>query len=305
MGWICIWAIFSLVPVWAFAQTTTPPAPEAIIQGILDQENSAQTLSDRLLISSNPFLGKPYLFEGPLGEGPQAYFDQDPLYRADGFDCTTFVETTLALALSRSLPEFQSTLNRIRYKDGVVGFTSRNHFVEIDWNPNNIAAGFFREVTQEVALPVDVLEAKRVISKKEWYQSLPASALQVQGLTEAEKQKRLNELHHAGDAFPDVESSIQFVKKSAFLTYQKHLPKNAVINVLRDIENPITHSLTRMVTHQVLLIQKNGLPVIRQASSKSTYKKVIEMSLEQYVQTQLDMPSVQGFNVLEILPQSF
>ncbi len=66
--------------------------------------------------------------QSPLGEGIAP--DADPLIRFDAFDCTTFVETVLANGN-------QKTLNQIRYKNGNVGFLTRNHFIESDWLTNN------------------------------------------------------------------------------------------------------------------------------------------------------------------------
>lgn len=75
------------------------------------------------------YLGAKYQID-PLGEarGP----DTDPLIRTDAFDCTTFVETSLASG-------DVDALTRIRYKNGVVDFKNRNHFIESDWIPNNSA----------------------------------------------------------------------------------------------------------------------------------------------------------------------
>ncbi len=61
----------------------------------------------------------PYMVD-PLGEGERGEFNNKPLYRFDGFDCTTFVETVIALALSRNADEFKDKINRVRYKDGIV-----------------------------------------------------------------------------------------------------------------------------------------------------------------------------------------
>ena len=73
------------------------------------------------------YVGTKYV-NNPLGEGFLP--DNDPIMRTDAFDCTTFVETALANGdLDR--------LNKIRYKDGIINFTNRNHFVETDWLPNN------------------------------------------------------------------------------------------------------------------------------------------------------------------------
>ncbi len=73
------------------------------------------------------YLGAAYVTD-PLGEG--AGYDTDPLIRTDAFDCTTFVETVLAGG-------DVGRLNQIRYRDGIIGFENRNHFIETDWLTNN------------------------------------------------------------------------------------------------------------------------------------------------------------------------
>lgn len=73
------------------------------------------------------YLGAKYI-ESPLGEEQEP--DTDPLIRTDGFDCTTFVETALA---NGNIDK----LTHIRYKDGEIGFLTRNHFIETDWLQNN------------------------------------------------------------------------------------------------------------------------------------------------------------------------
>jgi len=92
-------------------------------------------------------LGQPYR-AFLLGEFPFELRDPDPLYCLSASDCTTFVEQTYALAMSSDWPSFFRTLQRIRYKDGIIGFATRNHFVEADWNPNN--AWLFEEITDRL-----------------------------------------------------------------------------------------------------------------------------------------------------------
>jgi len=73
------------------------------------------------------YLGARYVAD-PLGEG--AGYDTDPLIRDDAFDCTTFVETVLAGGDA-------ARLNKIRYRNGIVAWENRNHFIETDWLSNN------------------------------------------------------------------------------------------------------------------------------------------------------------------------
>ncbi|HOS43418.1 MAG TPA: DUF1460 domain-containing protein [Armatimonadota bacterium] len=84
----------------------------------------------------------------PLGEGPGAVPDGDPLCDFGRVDCVTYVEQTLALALAKDQAGFAETLRRIRYKDGAVDFRARNHFFVSDWLPAN--AWCVRDVTAEV-----------------------------------------------------------------------------------------------------------------------------------------------------------
>ena len=81
-------------------------------------------------------VGTPY-HDGPLGEGPQAPYDTDPLIDLSRVDCVTFVEQSVALASASTLAEATEELQDYRYKDGQVDFLHRNHFMLVDWTPNN------------------------------------------------------------------------------------------------------------------------------------------------------------------------
>ena len=99
------------------------------------------------------YLGRTYLSD-PLGE--EAPPDSDPLMREDAFDCTTFIETALA---NGNLDK----LNKIRYRDGVVDFLNRNHFMETDWLQNN--SDFVADVTAEYG---NVAVRTVTIDKQNW-----------------------------------------------------------------------------------------------------------------------------------------
>ncbi len=104
---------------------------------------SSLSLPERLLAASRGFLGTRYL-ESPLGEGEGK--DPDPLLRYDAVDCLTFVEQTMALALSPRYDQVLPTLSRIRYAEQTV-YADRNHLMEAAWLPNNVRKGFLRDVT--------------------------------------------------------------------------------------------------------------------------------------------------------------
>lgn len=97
---------------------------------------SEPELRKRIAAIARRNIGQPYKLN-LLGEFPYELHDTLPLYSLAASDCLVFAEHTYAMALSASWEEFFWTLQRIRYKDGVIGVASRNHYMEVDWNINN------------------------------------------------------------------------------------------------------------------------------------------------------------------------
>lgn len=81
-------------------------------------------------------IGQPYSLH-LLGEFPWQLHDSLPMYSLQQSDCVVFAEHTYAMALSQSWEEFFWMLQRIRYRDGVIGVATRNHYTEMDWNVAN------------------------------------------------------------------------------------------------------------------------------------------------------------------------
>jgi hypothetical protein len=81
-------------------------------------------------------IGQPYKLN-LLGEFPFQVHDDLPMFSLDHSDCVVFAEHTYAMALSQSWEEFFWMLQRIRYRDGVIGVATRNHYTEMDWNVAN------------------------------------------------------------------------------------------------------------------------------------------------------------------------
>lgn len=93
-------------------------------------------LRKRIAAIGRQNIGQPYMLN-LLGEYPFQLHDTLPMFSLEKSDCTVFAEHTYAMALSRSWEEFFWMLQRIRYKDGVIGVATRNHYTELDWNINN------------------------------------------------------------------------------------------------------------------------------------------------------------------------
>jgi len=101
----------------------------------------------RAVFASGVLRGAPSL-PSPLGEGVPP--DADPRFRLDAFDCVTLVETAIALGNARSTAQAEALLDDIRYQ-GTPDFTHRNHYLEAQWLPANVAKGWIEEATFAVA----------------------------------------------------------------------------------------------------------------------------------------------------------
>ncbi|WP_082532495.1 N-acetylmuramoyl-L-alanine amidase-like domain-containing protein [Pelomonas sp. Root1237] len=100
------------------------------------QQQDQPALRQRIAALARKNIGQPYeLFL--LGEFPYETYDAQPLFDLSKSDCVVFVEHTYAMALSASWEEFFWMLQRIRYRDGVIGTATRNHYTEADWNVAN------------------------------------------------------------------------------------------------------------------------------------------------------------------------
>jgi hypothetical protein len=115
----------------------------AEVEQILKYAAGEPDLGTRIDRISALFLGRPYI-EGSLGGG--ADLAEELRVSLNAFDCVTFMESVLALALARTADEFIETIRRIRYKDGEIDWRRRNHYM-VDWASNNEGSRFIKNVT--------------------------------------------------------------------------------------------------------------------------------------------------------------
>lgn len=113
------------------ATDTTLVAASRIWKGLPSTD-----LATRLEAASRALLERPYLL-GPLGEGDSGLGEAKPRLRLDVFDCVTYLETSLMLAVSVDTSRFLTSMDSIRYLHGKVEWKSRNHFFEGEWLPRN------------------------------------------------------------------------------------------------------------------------------------------------------------------------
>ena len=288
----------------AFAGALT----EKDVQQLFEDVHYADTTL-RVEYISGKFLGTAYKLDG-FGEGEKGDYDQDPLYRFDAFDCTTLVETITALALSSNFEDFKNTLDRIRYKDGLVSYVTRNHFPSLDWIPNNVDAGFYEDITAAVAQEaiLDVATAEAVVDKRKWYASKTLEDLKVAETNKKKLKERLAQWRKEGRAFKKTLATLPYLKLADIFSegadrVLKFIPSGAIINIVRpgwNIRDKKTGKLITQlnISHQGFAIWKNSILYFREASLSAQI--VRESPLKEYLAQLLDSETIKGINILQI-----
>lgn len=108
---------------------------------------AALPVGQRMAAISQVLLGQPYVVDA-AGEGIAP--DTDPPARYDAFDCLTFVEEVLALALAGDPSSAAAVRTRLRYGDQAPSYETRRHFMLTQWIPGAIADGFLVDITDRL-----------------------------------------------------------------------------------------------------------------------------------------------------------
>jgi len=111
------------------------------VQQLLSKTKPKRSAGDRIEVLSRQFLGLPYTINPLIGSAndPEIFVTS-----FKGFDCVTYVETVLALARAANPDDFVDELRKIRYQDGRIDYSRRNHYMT-SWIRNNARAGAVRE----------------------------------------------------------------------------------------------------------------------------------------------------------------
>lgn len=121
------------------------------VESLLQEAKNLPADENRMLFFGKKFIGIPYVAHTlEKGDGEVLVVNTREL------DCTTFVETCLALTLAdkqdrRTFADYCDILTQIRYRQGVRdGYTSRLHYFT-QWVIDNEQMGFIEDVAHEGA----------------------------------------------------------------------------------------------------------------------------------------------------------
>jgi hypothetical protein len=213
---------------------------------------------ERIDALSRLFVGVPYT-DLPLGDG-DAGPEPGPLFRTDGVDCQTYVETILAMANARSLPQAKTILTDIRYADGKPSFQTRNHFTEAQWLPVNARKGYLHDEVPALdrKAPAETL----TLVKSQW--------TQVPGL------KRLSTAN-----IPEGKYNVRYLPLDEVAKRAKDIAPGTILMVVRE------HDPNRVVriTHMGFVLKTEAGLVVRHASTGKD-RAVLDEPLEAFVQRQ-------------------
>jgi Protein of unknown function (DUF1460) len=269
---------------------------------LLKQNVASDSLTARIIKQSASLLGQPYLL-GALGEGPAGFYDQDPLYRFNAFDCETYVDTVMALALSNTLPSFKQHMNTIRYRHGRVDFFERNHFTSADWVPHNRQKGYIHELTYKIGGQY-VKQTAALINRRAWYQHFTLDEIQRPNAPVAEKTFYLQQLKEKSQQRAQNETAhIAYIPIQVFLDHpeiSKKIPTGSLILFVRHYgPDIIQHIGTQLnVSHMSLAIWQKGTLYLRMASSR--LGRTADIPFQTYLEGYRDSSTMKGLSIWQI-----
>jgi hypothetical protein len=267
-------------------------------------------MPQRIRIISGFFVGKPYR-NGALGEGKNAPFDQNPLYRTDAFDCLTYVSTVLALSQSYSLNEFKRNILKTQYFHANPTFVNRLHFTDADWNKVNAQNGFIEDITNSFknAEGKSVAQiAHTYINKPLWFNQLPANRLNfIYAIPPSEEKRRLDALHNLSKQVKAEEVSVPYLPLTALFNDKgepdrflfNQIASGSIIEIVRpnwELKKEIGTNLN--ISHLGFAIRTSQGLIFREASSIE--HRVIDIPLIDYLKTYLNSETVKGINIQKV-----
>ncbi len=204
------------------------------------------------------YLGAKYISD-PLGE--ETGYDSDPLIRTDAFDCMTFVETVLA-------DGDKNKLIKIRYKNGKIAFTNRNHFIETDWLNNN------HNIIENISNQFDGAKTRHItIDKQSWF----------------------NRVYNVHTDFVPESTDIKYIPYENLQDIKNTAPL-IVLFVVGKSKNTAKIGTDMAIVHMGFLLP--GGKILRHASSSAG--AVVDTDFAQYIAKRKHMPNNIGIALVKI-----
>ncbi len=195
------------------------------------------TVTRKMNILSARFLGTPYNFKC-VGDGPYALMEPWPLVNFKETNCMSYCEHVLALSISDSWDNFFDNLQQIRYRDGLIGMKTRNHYTMADWLPQN--SWLLKDVSRTIGGSLTKM-LTRTISHRKFFAA--------KGITDMR------------DVKPDRTITIDYIPLNDLLKVADNF-HNGDIACLIDAQHDNIFS-----AHMIMIMIVNGSRVIRESTT--------------------------------------
>jgi len=251
----------------------------ALVVKLLKEAKTKRGNENRMMYFGKKFLGLPYV-GGTLENGDKEHL----IVNLHGLDCTTFVETVLALALcdrddTRTFDDYCNNLMKIRYRHGkMTDYTSRLHYFTW-WGDDNVELGLVKDIGF-VGTPFRGMQTIRINYMSEHpllYKQLKNHPAFVPVIKEYEDSTN-------GKQYPYIPKSILNWHQSTILGTVRD---GDIVAMLTDKDGLDTR-------HIAIAFWKNGKLHLMHASS--LYKKVL-MSKETFYEYEMKQPKHTGIRV--------
>jgi hypothetical protein len=222
----------------------------------------------RVMFYSELAKGTPYVIFC-LGEGPTGEYDKDPLVDIARVDCMTFCEQILALTISGNYEEFFNNLQRIRYRDGIIGMKTRNHYTIGDWLPNN---SWLLEDATELIGGEHCLSMTKTIDRSKDFATM--------GVTDF------------WEVPPPQTLTVKYIPKEHLLRVEKNLRGGEIVSLIQKKEGIFS-------SHMALIVKgRQGETIFRHASR--TAGEVVDEPYREYVERLQDWKNTAGMIFMRV-----
>ncbi len=196
------------------------------------------TITQKMNYYSKRFLGTPYDFYC-VGDGPYAIMEPYPLVNFKKTNCMSFCEHVLALSISDYWDTFFDNLQNIRYKDGLIGMRTRNHYTMADWLPQN--RWLLHDVTRQVGGAV-TKQVTRTISHRTFFAG-----------------KGMKDMV---DVEPDTTLTIDYIPLDKLAGVESKLKVGDVCAIIYGRYDNIFSA------HMLMIMEDNGQKVVRESTTR-------------------------------------
>jgi hypothetical protein len=229
------------------------------------REQSTRPIGDLILAIATDFIGTPY-----VAKTLDQQTNEPLVINLREFDCTTFIESCLALArtVKSSEPgyaQYIKELEQIRYRDGKRnGYTSRLHYFS-EWIANNQSKNIIKEITAMAEMKKTAFHLNIMSSNPHLYPQLTHNPKLVKHMAEIEKQLSRHEYH--------------FIPKDKISAVEAYIQDGDIA--------ALTTSINGLdVTHAGIMFHKNNRIYLLHASSTGKKVEITNIPFADYLQYQ-------------------